>query len=117
MNPNTMFALPKTGNGNMRTGYERYTYIWIEGYEQLRDFCLQRFKMAPHLCEHSGTCGPAHIKLHYKEDKDGIFHPMYFLYMESAKGEYYSWRELHKNIEMKCDYEQIKADRRSILIR
>lgn len=99
----------------MRTGLERYTYIWIEGYDQLREFCLQRFKQPPYLCEHSGHCGEAHIRLRYKEDNAGEYHEMYLLTMEHPRGEFASWWELHTTVERAWNYEQIRADRRSIL--
>lgn len=91
-----------------------YTYMWIEGWEQLLRFCRERFNMDPYICEHSGHCGPARIHLKYKEDKDGIYHQVFFLFMESPRGEY-TYCELHDKIERDYDYEQIRTDRRAIL--
>lgn len=96
---------------------ERYTYIWIEGWELLQEYCLKRFKSKPYMCECSGSCGRANIHLIYKADKDGYYHEMYFMYMESPSAPLCTWWELHNNVERKWDYEQIKADRRSIIKR
>ena len=97
--------------------FERYTFIWIEGWELLQEYCLKRFKRRPDFCECTGTCGLATIHNIYKADKDGHYHDMYFMYMEHPKGEYTNWFDLQENVENKWDYEQIKADRRSILKR
>lgn len=28
-----------------------YTYIWIEGWENLQEFCKKRFNAPPYMCE------------------------------------------------------------------
>ena len=94
-----------------------YTYIWIEGWENLQEFCQKRFNDRPYMCECTGHCGDVRIHNIYKEDKDGHYHEMYFLYMEHDKGEYNSWDVLHEKVERAWDYEQIRLDKRSILRR
>ena len=34
-----------------------YTYIWIEGWENLQEFCKKRFNDRPYMCECTGHCG------------------------------------------------------------
>lgn len=92
-----------------------YTYIWIEGWENLLDYCDKRFREYPHLTENSGMVGSVKIHKKYKEDKDGDWHEMYFLFMEHRNGNYDSYYELHDKVERAWDYEQIRLDRRSIL--
>lgn len=50
-----------------------YTYIWIEGWDNLKEFCQKRFNDYPYMCECSGHCGGARIHEIYKEDKDGHY--------------------------------------------
>lgn len=94
---------------------ERYTFIWIEGWENLHEFCQKRFNERPRICESYGYCNDVRIHRMYKEDKDGNYHEMYFLYMRHHNGEYDSLNELHEKVERAWDYEKIRADRRAIL--
>lgn len=91
-----------------------YTYIWIEGYDNLQQFCEKRFKQKPQMRENSGSVGDAKIHKKYKEDADGNYHEMYFLFMEHPNGKYDSYLDLHDKVERKNDYEQIRLDRDSI---
>lgn len=93
-----------------------FTYIWIEGWENLAEFCEKRFRTRPRLIEHHGSAGSARIHKTYKADKDGDYHEMYFLYMEHPKGQYDSYWELNR-YEKSMDYEQIRLDRGAILKR
>ena len=47
-----------------------YTYIWIEGWENLKEFCQKRFNDRPYMCECTGHCGGVRIHNIYKADKD-----------------------------------------------
>ena len=91
-----------------------YTYIWIEGEANLRAFCKKRFNDSPRFVETIGHCGPATIYEIYKwrQDKHD-YTDMFLLFMEYHKGKV-SWIELKDNIYF-WKYEQIRADRNSIL--
>lgn len=95
---------------------ERYVYMWVEGYDNLHDFCKKRFRERPHFCETIGHCGSATIYLNYKRDKDGHYHEMYFLFMQHQSGTM-SRDEITEKIYNTYCYEQIRTDRNSLLKR
>jgi hypothetical protein len=95
-----------------------YSYIWIEGEKALMEFCQKRFKDKPRFCETIGHCRMATIHLVYKyrdenDTRKGCAQ-MFFLYMEHSNGKYY-YTDIEK-IE-RWTYEQIRADRSSIVKR
>lgn len=86
---------------------------WIEGEANLLAFCWKCFKESPVFCETTGHCGPATINLVYKWRGDkGRYVDMYLLYMEHPKG-IVTWNDFDKTRHM--TYEQIRADRNSLL--
>ena len=90
-----------------------YTTIWIEGEKDLNDFCLRRFKETPHFVETIGKVGPAKVYEIYKwrEDKQR-YTDMYLLFMEHPKGNVGDISDIRTQT-----YEQIRANRTSILIK
>lgn len=90
-----------------------YTTIWIEGEKNLNDFCLKRFKTTPHFVEHIGMVEQAKVYATYKwrEDKQR-YTDMYLLFMEHPKGNVGDISDIRTQT-----YEQIRANRTSILIR
>lgn len=90
-----------------------YTTIWIEGEENLNAFCLKRFKEEPRFVETIGKAGTAKIILKYKfrEDKQR-YTAMYLLFMEHPKGNVADPSDISNQ-----SYEQIRANRTSILVR
>lgn len=90
-----------------------YITKWIEGEQNLHDFCMKRFKSIPRFSGTFGQVGPAHVSLVYKwrEDKRK-YTEMYLLFMEHPKGtvRYVSDIE-HQN------YEEIRANKGSLLVR
>lgn len=93
-----------------------YIYKWIEGYENLKEYCMRWFKGKPLFCETIGYCGYSKIYLIYKYKDDNNRHKgcaeMYFLFMEHHSGTK-SWPELQEI--MSWSYEKIKADKSSLL--
>lgn len=87
-----------------------HIYKWIEGYGNLIDFCLKRFKEKPHFVETIGRVGEATVYLIYKQKPSGEFAEMYLLWMPHPSGE---WHYVD-NIQ-KMTYEDIRADRTSLL--
>lgn len=93
-----------------------YTYIWIEGYDNLDEFCMKRFGEKPIMLENTGHIRDCTIKKTYKNtDGDPLsdYHQMFFLYMPHEKGKYYL-SELDK-IRVIWDYARIKEDKTAIL--
>lgn len=88
-----------------------YTTIWIEGEENLRRFCVKRFKEKPSFVETIGRAGGAKINLVYKwrEDKQRYV-DMYLLFMPHPNGRCYDI-----NDERKKSYEEIRSTKGSIL--
>ena len=86
---------------------------WIEGEENLEQFCVKCLKEKPRFIETVGHCGPATIYLMYKyrEDKQRYVE-MFLLFMEHPKGNVA--RNDFDNIKH-MTYEQIRADRNSLL--
>ncbi len=100
-----------------------YSYIWIEGEDNLNNFCMKRFGEKPRFMETIGSVSGkgASAKVHhiYKypaEDEPpySACHNMFLLYMEHYEGKHY-WIEIEKI--MRWDYEQIRADKTAILKR
>ena len=93
-----------------------YVYMWVEGNDNLHEFCKKRFGERPQFCETIGHCGSATIHLTYKEDKDGHYHEMYFIFMKHENNDMV-YCELMDDICRKFNYEDIRTDRHSILKR
>ena len=93
-----------------------YSYIWIEGEKNLNEFCLKRFLEIPRFIENfgrvSGNGASARIQKTYKEDSNGDFRQMFFLWMNHDSGRYGN-SELDKIRDW--DYEKIRTDRTAIL--
>ena len=92
-----------------------YIYFWVEGYNEINEFCRKRLGERPRFVETIGHAGDATIYNIYKSDKDGHWHNMYFVFMRHNSGTmtYYQLMDYcHK-----CDYEQIRTDRNSLLKR
>lgn len=89
-----------------------FIYKWIEGDDNLNEYCLKRFGEKPKICEHHGKVGNARIVKTEKEKPDGYFHIFYLLYMEDAKGVIYDINNITR-----MTYEQIRADRSALLKR
>ena len=89
-----------------------FVYKWIEGDDNLIEYCQKRFNERPYICEHHGYCGPAKIIKTEKEKPDGYYSIFFLLYMQSDKGIVY-------NIDStkQMTYEQIRADKTAILKR
>lgn len=92
-----------------------YIYKWIEGRDRLKDFCKKRFKEDPHFTETIGHCGNAEIWLIYKKKPISGFAEMYLLFMEHYSGTK-SYTEITRDVAQ-WDYEKIRADKTSELIR
>lgn len=92
-----------------------YIYFWVEGYEEINEFCQKRLGERPQFMETIGHCGSATIYNIYKRDKDGHFHNMYFVFMRHHKGTM-TYHQLMDYCH-KYDYEQIRTDRNSLLKR
>lgn len=91
-----------------------YITKWIEGEQNLNDFCLKRFKETPRFVETIATVGAsAKVYKTYKwcEDKQKYV-DMYLLFMEHPKGTVGDISHFrHQN------YEDIRAAGGAILIR
>lgn len=89
-----------------------FTTIWIEGEKALNDFCKRRFKALPIFIETIGRVGPAKIYKVYKwrEDKQ-CYTPMYLLFMKHENGTVGDIEDIRQQT-----YEQIRANRNSILV-
>lgn len=87
-----------------------YIYKWIEGWDEMQDFCVRRFGHRARFCETIGTCEIAKIWLIYKRKEDGRFAEMYLLFMPHEKGTVY---DINKLSEM--TYEDIRLDRTALL--
>lgn len=91
-----------------------YVYMWVEGNDNLHEFCKKRFGERPQFCETIGHCGSAKIYLTYKPDNDGHYHEMYFIFMKHENSDM-GYCELMDDICIKFNYEDIRTDRHSIL--
>ena len=87
-----------------------YIYKWIEGWDEMQDYCVKRFKSRARFCETVGHCGEATIWMIYKRKQDGGYAEMYLLFMPHEKGTIYDIGELSK-----MSYEDIRTDRNSML--
>lgn len=85
-------------------------YKWIEGEKNLHEYCLKRFGEKPHFVETIGRVGEAKVELIYKLKEGYGYVPMYLLYMQHPTGTIYYLDETRK-----MTYEQIRADRTSIV--
>lgn len=91
-----------------------YTIKWIEGEDNLNDFCLKRFKEVPRFVETIGKVGlSAKVYLIYKwrEDKQKYV-DMYLLFMEHPKGTVGDISDIQHQT-----YEDIRANGGAILVR
>lgn len=90
-----------------------YITKWIEGEQNLHDFCMKRFKETPRFRGTYGQAGPAHVSLVYKwrEDKRK-YTDMYLLFMEHQKGTVGYISDIQHQT-----YEEIRANNDSLLIR
>lgn len=96
---------------------EGFIYFWVEGYNEINDFCQKRLGERPQFVETIGQCGNAKIYNIYKIDKEGNWHNMYFVFMRHKSGTM-TYYELMENIYHKYKtYEQIETDRNSLLKR
>lgn len=89
-----------------------YVTIWIEGEKLLEEFCLKRFKERPKFIETIGKCGDARIHMVYKEKEGKGYVCMYLLYMQHPDGNIYDIAQKERE-----SYEEIRADRTSLLVR
>lgn len=87
-----------------------YIYKWIEGYDNLQEFCLKRFKQRPRFVETIGKVDEATVYLMYKQKPSGEFVEMYLLWMPHPSGTVYHIDNIYK-----MSYEDIRLDRNSIL--
>ena len=85
-------------------------YKWIEGEKNLHDYCAKRFGEKPHFVETIGRVGEAKVELIYKLKEGYGYVPMYLLYMQHPTGTINYLDETRK-----MTYEQIRADRTSIV--
>lgn len=90
----------------------RYVYKWIEGWNEMQEYCQKRFGHKAHFCETIGTCDTAKIWMIYKRKKEGGFAEMYLLFMQHEKGTIYDIGKLST-----MSYEDIRLDRTAILRR
>lgn len=91
-----------------------YITIWIEGEENLNDFCMKRFKEKPRFVETVGSVGLSakiHMIYKYREDKKR-YTEMYLLFMQHPKGEVGYINDITNQT-----YEEIRANKSSILVR
>ena len=94
-----------------------YVYMWVEGNDNLHEFCKKRFGELPTFVEKNiGQCGNAKILNKHKRDKEGHWHDMYFIFMQHQSGTM-SLDEIFEKIYNTYCYEQIISDRHSILKR
>ena len=93
-----------------------YVYMWVEGNDNLHDFCKKRFGEHPTFVEIFGKCGNAKICKKYKRDKYGHYHEMYFLFFPHKSGTM-SLHEITEKIYNTYCYEQVITDRKSLLKR
>ena len=87
-----------------------YIYKWIEGENELYQFCKERFNETPQFCKHHGFCAQVKIIKCEKEKPNGYYSLFFLLYMQSDKGNIYDIEDIRT-----MTYEQIRADRTAIL--
>lgn len=95
------------------------TWVWIEGWKALEEFCLHRFKERPRFIETCGKVGPAKIRLIYKHDEQAQeYREMYLLYMDAPigmeKGNVAGSGQFFDEIQ-RMTYEKIRADKTAIV--
>ena len=96
---------------------ERYIYFWVEGYNEINDFCRKRLGERPQFLETIAHARDATVYNIYKRDKDGHWHDMYFVFMQHPSGTM-SFNELMDNVYHKYKtYDQIRTARNSLLKR
>lgn len=95
---------------------ERYIYFWVEGYNEINEFCRKRLGERPTFVENIGQCGNAKIYNKHKRDKEGHWHDMYFIFMPHKYGTM-SLHEITEKIYNTYCYEQIISDINSIIKR
>lgn len=100
-----------------------YSYIWIEGEDNLDTFCLKRFGERPRFMENIGKIESkgTTVKVHKRyvdcaQDENDPYgsHQMFFLFMEHEGGRYTYWQL--QNI-MRSTYEEIRTDKTAVLRR
>jgi hypothetical protein len=91
------------------------TYIWIEGEQALKEFCLKRFGRKPDFMETIGHVDIATIEniYIYKEEQKNYV-DMYLMYMEHPNGKI-TYNDINDIRGM--SYEEIRAIKNSILRR
>lgn len=94
-----------------------YVTKWIEGEENLREFCLRRFKEKPRFVETIGHVGGDAATIHmiykWREDKHR-YTDMYLLFMRHEQG---TVGDFGLSDIMHQSYEDIRTDRTAILRR
>ncbi len=102
-----------------------YSYLWIEGWSTLNEFCMKRFGKRPRFMETIGkvdgkgaTAKVYLINKHLTAEeladpkRTMSYHDMYLLVMEHHSGKH-TFYEIEKI--MRWSYEEIRADKTSIL--
>ena len=88
-----------------------YVYMWVEGNDNLHEFCKKRFGEYPSFVEKNiGQCGNAKILNKHKRDKEGHWHNMYFIFFPHQSGTM-SLDEIFEKLYNTYCYEQILSDR------
>lgn len=87
-----------------------FIYKWIEGEDNLNEYCQKRFKETPHWCDTIASVGEAKVYLVYKRKADGSFAEMYLLFMPHPNGTVYNISDIFA-----MTYEDIRLDRTAIL--
>lgn len=87
---------------------------WIEGESNLNEFCLRRFKEKPKFIETIGHCGEVTVYMIYKYRQDKHrYTQMFFLFLRHSNG---TVSEGELSDKSKMTYEEIRADKNSILV-
>lgn len=89
-----------------------YIYKWIEGENNLDEYCMKRFGERPRFIENTGKVGAdARIYKRYVEKDQDRYAQMFLLFMPHEKGTVTDISSINF-----MTYEEIKADRTAILI-
>lgn len=91
-----------------------YVTKWIEGEDNLNDYCLKRFKETPRFVETIGRVGTAakvYMVYKWREDKRK-YTDMYLLFMEHPKGTVGDIMDIQHQT-----YEDIRANGNPILVK
>ena len=97
-----------------KNNWPMYITKWIEGEQNLNDFCLRKFNETPRFIETIGEVGTS-AKVHrvYKWREDKLrYTTMYLLFMEHPKGTVGDISDIRHQT-----YESIRANRSSLLIK